>query len=359
MKPMLMASRLRSLAGFAFLFALTSTSSGCFLFFPWANDSQEDDGDDWDDNEDDWDADGDDDDDWEASDVDDPPELDVTIGVDDGVMGPADTISVFVDDDDTSTLEVNFEFAKDTSRDVDRGSSTTITGSTLGEGYGDLFIEVRDRDGGSDSVSVDGLLVDLTAPELEIEPCILAASGKGDRGTLAAWLGDAWALADVSLVVAPLSGTDGGGAVAFSESFVSWPSTFGESWDWSYFSVPASELPAGDSVASFTVRDRAGNTTTKQCDLFVDDSPPVVTLVAELVGGAIHATVSAVDDDATLPGSLVLYAGGAEVAHGQAPSTSFVLDAADFSSGDLALEGRAMDRAGNEGRSDIVLVELP
>lgn len=332
------------------LFLLSMSLPGCWWLAPsWDGDAGDDDDDDGWSNEDD---------DWEASDTDDPPELSVDVGVggNDGVMGPDDTIAVFVDDDDTETLDVSFRFALSVRRDVDRGGSTTITGAEIGEGYGDLQIQVSDADGGNTSTAVEGLLVDLTPPSIEMEPCILAANGKGDRGTMAAWIGDAWALGDVTLVVAPQDGLDLAPAV-FTETFASWPATFGESWDWSFFSVSAAQLPAGSSTATYTVRDRAGNTTSRSCDLFVDGSPPVVTLAATLVDDEIQVDATAVDDDAAF--SLVLHAGGVEVAHGAPPSTRFVLDAADFASGELALEARATDRAGNEGRSQVVVLDIP
>jgi hypothetical protein len=312
----------------------------------------------WDDDDDGWDDDEwDDDDEWEDDgEQDDPPSLDIELDTQNGIMGPSNTITVSVDDDDTLSLDVSLAFARNIDRQVDSGDRVTITGAELGEGYGDLLIEVFDRDGGNSSTSVEGLLIDLTAPLLEVEPCVLSASGKGDRGTLAAWIGDAWALGSVAVEVVP---DNGGDIVVFADSFGDWPSTFGESWDWSYFSVNASELPVGRSLATYTVRDRAGNATSRSCDLFVDALPPVVTLEAELVDGFIYAAVSASDDDDTaLPTGLVLRAGGADVAHGQAPSTSFVLDAADFPSGVLILEAAARDRAGNEGRSPIVALSL-
>lgn len=264
---------------------------------------------------------------------------------------PEDTVTVFVDDDDTSVLDVELSFARTVRRDVGRGETAVITGASLGEGYGELLVDVVDGDGGFTSVSVLDLLVDLTAPSVEIEPCVVAASGEGARGTLAAWVGDAWALGAVEVAV----GNEVIGAAAFPE----WPATFGETWDWSYFSISGADLPIGRATATFTVTDRAGNQTSGACELLVDADPPVVTLSAALVGGAIHAEVGATDDDDELPGALVLSAGGVEVAHGQAPSTRFVLDAADFPAGELVLEAGARDRAGNEGRSAPLVVTLP
>lgn len=336
---------IRNLTLMASLMALSMSSTSCLWLLGIDDDSSWDDEDDWQEDEDDW----------EEVDVDDPPTLDIELDAPNGIMGPDNTITVSVDDDDTEDLDVSLAFARDVDRTVSRGNFMTATGSDLGEGYGELVIHVFDRDGGFSSTSVEGLLVDLTPPLLEIEPCILAASGKGDRGTLAAWVGDAWALGSVAVEIVP----DEGDAIVRGDSFGDWPSTFGQSWDWSYFSVSANELPVGHSVATYTVRDRAGNASQQTCDLFVDALPPVVTLEAELVDGFIYAEVGASDDDVdALPTGLTLRAGGAEVAHGQAPSTSFVLDAADFPAGVLILEATACDRAGNEGRSEIVALSL-
>ncbi len=338
---------IRNVALIASLIALSMSSTGCLWLLGIDDDSS------WDDEDDDeWD---DEEDDWEAADTDDPPTLEIELDAPNGIMGPDNTITVSVDDDDTVDLDVSLEFARNVDRTVQRGNGMTVTGAELGEGYGELFIAVVDRDGGFSSTSVEGLLVDLTPPLLEIEPCILAASGKGDRGTLAAWVGDAWALGSIAVEVVP----DEGDPVVRGDSFSDWPSTFGQSWDWSYFSVSANELPVGHSLATYTVRDRAGNASQRSCDLFVDALPPVVTLEAELIDGFIYAEVGANDDDVdSLPTGLTLHAGGAEVAHGQAPSTSFVLDAADFPAGVLILEATARDRAGNNGRSPIVALTL-
>lgn len=341
---------MRTVALLLALAALSGCSPGC-LWLLGLNDSSDDD--------DDWETD-EDNEDWQAGDTDDPPTIDIELDAPNGIMGPGNTITVSVDDDDTVALDVSFEFARNIDRTVDRGNFVTVTGADLGEGYGELFIDVVDRDGGFSSTSVEGLLVDLTPPLLEIEPCVLAASGKGDRGTLAAWVGDAWALGSVAVEIVP-DDSDGAPGVPFvrGDSFSDWPSTFGESWDWSYFSVHASELPVGRSLATYTVRDRAGNATSRSCDLFVDALPPVVTLDAQVVDGFIYAEVGATDDDVdALPSALSLHVGGVEVAQGQAPSTSFVLDRADFPAGILLLEATARDRAGNEGHSPLVALSL-
>jgi hypothetical protein len=286
------------------------------------------------------------DDDWDG---DEPVELDVTMATAEPALGPTDEILVDAYDDTSNLIEVNVTFAQTSSTVVEGGAgSLSFTGAQLGEGYGEVVVDAYDSAGNRTTGTIGDVLVDLTPPVAEVSSCLIAADGE-----FSAWIGDGWALGSVELRV-------GDGAAA-SETFHDWPASFRDAWDWSYFSVPASALPVGEGEATLVVTDRVGNVATYACALVVDVAPPIVALDAAIDAfGVITATITASDDvteGALL--ALTLAARAVPLAESAGATTTFTLDGADFVSGPLPLEGRARDRAGNEGASTVAIVVVP
>ncbi|OGQ10684.1 MAG: hypothetical protein A2138_02015 [Deltaproteobacteria bacterium RBG_16_71_12] len=293
-----------------------------------------------------------DDDDWDA---DDPAEVEVAIATAEAALGPADVIVIDVLDDSSTVIDVQVTFAHTVWETVENGASSMITGAELGEGYGNVVVDAADDAGNVTTVTIGDVLVDLTPPVAEVSPCVIAADG----GEFTAWIGDAWALGSVELHVRGAGASET--STAASAAFPAWPSTFRTAWDWSYFAVPASALPVGAGDATLVVTDRVGNAAGFSCALVVDAVAPLVALAATIgADGVITATITTSDDvtDGALL-TVTLAARAVPLAESVGAVTTFTLDAADFASGPLPLEGRARDRAGNEGVSTVVAVDVP
>jgi hypothetical protein len=260
-------------------------------------------------------------------------------------------VNVHVEDDGT-ILSLSATFASTITKTLNGGEDGTsgdftLTGAELGEGLGDLVIVVSDDTGATATQTIVDLVVDLTPPAIALEPCVLNATGQGPRGAFQAWVGDAWALSAVALLVDDEPIVD----VAFDE----WPATLGTAWDWSYVSFASNELPTGAHDALLTVTDKGGNVTEAACDLVVDGNAPVVSATVT-AGADIVVDASATDLEGDV--SLDVVAGGFALASAPGPSAQFTLHPGDFPAGELAIYVLARDAAGNEGASPVTTVVI-
>jgi hypothetical protein len=200
-----------------------------------------------------------------------PPQIDEILIADWPPMGPAGVITVEVRDD-AGVASVLFEFAETVLFDTQdqRNVTLDVLGIELGEGLGDMVVTATDVDGTWARRTVEGLLVDLSAPEIDLLDTYIPASGP--EAVLFAWVSDAWILGDVTLEV--------GGEVLTYDFPDAYPSTLGQEWDYSLVSFEAGDLPLGSHLALLTVRDAAGNETSQSFDLVVDGTPPVASVAA-------------------------------------------------------------------------------
>jgi hypothetical protein len=124
--------------------------------------------------------------------------------------------------------------------------------------------------------------------------------------------------------------------------------------------LPASELSEGELQLSITVWDAAGNELQTEQTVVVDFTPPQVQFTAPqqgaVVSGQLELQVSAADNvqvravELRANGSLVAVLGGGQ--------TTVTIDTGVFPRGELLLEARATDTAGNVGATAQVTVEV-
>lgn len=276
-----------------------------------------------------------------------PPQIDEILIADWPPMGPAGVITVEVRDD-AGVASVLFEFAETVLFDTQdqRNVTLDVLGIELGEGLGDMVVTATDVDGTWARRTVEGLLVDLSAPEIDLLDTYIPASGP--EAVLFAWVSDAWILGDVTLEV--------GGEVLTYDFPDAYPSTLGQEWDYSLVSFEAGDLPLGSHLALLTVRDAAGNETSQSFDLVVDGTPPVASVAApsdgEHVSGVFAVQASGADDLG--PVSLEVSLGGVLAATAPGPSALVTIDASDFLPGPIELSVVAVDPAGNRSAPAIV-----
>ena len=216
--------------------------------------------------------------------------------------------------------------------------SVTVTGSELGEGFGQMGVTVFSLDGSSTRRAVDGLLVDLTPPEAFFHETVLPATGKH----LTFWMGDAWIVAGCEITI--------GDATFTAEVDPGYPDTIGVEWDFSLVTIPVEEIPIGAHQAHVSLWDAAGNTSVVTVPILIDGIAPEVGVPAPeegaILDGLFNLTVTATDDT-PLPIALEIRVGGALVATGASPETTITLDTADFPAGPTQISAVAVDEAGN------------
>jgi hypothetical protein len=279
-----------------------------------------------------------------------PPSIDAIDIADWPPIGPQGVVRVTASDDRAlAFLECTF---RNTVFRSLAGTTATVevSGQELGEGLGQLELVLVDVDGGWAERWVENLLVDLTPPEMGIGKSVLPVQGEGAR--LEAWVADAWVLGRVEL---------GFQGVTLSHDFEpGYPPTLGNAWDYSLVDFPTSELPAGSGVAQLRGWDAAGNLAVESFELTLDPDPPAVSILApaadSVVSGAFDVTVAAADPQGG-PVWITLWLGGTEVTTGVGPTLVVTLDASEFVPGTHDLEALAVDEAGNQStRTSVPIV---
>lgn len=283
-----------------------------------------------------------------------PPHIDDVYVADWPPLGPSGLMRVTVAGTaQLSRLELGFRnyFSVPLS-----GSAQTavVTGSQLGEGYGDLSLRAYDVRGGYAAREVTSLLVDLTPPEIYAQAASVRPATDGANTFVDVWVADAWVLGKVELQFQ--------GVTLVHDFPPGYPDTLGEAWDQSLVRFAAATLPEAVGPATIRATDAAGNTAEQLFDLSVDGTPPVAQILSPAEGTLAEGPlpIEVHGDDAA--GSAVLLevsAGGAPIATIPGPYGTLVLDPAEFSSGPLALSAVAIDDAGNRSEPDRVVVVVP
>lgn len=265
-------------------------------------------------------------------------------------LGPQGTVTITVTDD-RMLSEVELFFAKSSKQFLGGSFQTfTVTGSELGEGYGDLMVRATDSNGGWAERSVTNLLVDLTPPTIQLFDTTVPATGGDARVDF--WVSDAWVLGTVVL--------EFGNARLVHKFPEGYPSTLGEQWDSSLVSFDARVLPAQRDTATVTAIDAAGNYHSETFELYVDGDPPVVAITSPAPDAVVSGRFDIVID-ASDPGGgpiwVEITAGGAPMATASGPAI-VTLDAGELPAGLIDIAAWAVDEAGNESEPASVMVEV-
>jgi hypothetical protein len=229
----------------------------------------------------------------------------------------------------------------------------SVDGTSLGDGRGQLVVEVTGFDGARTTRYVDDLLVDLGAPVAYLDAAVLPSTD----AKLRFWIGDAWVVSGYRMLI--------GGKLFEHTLPEGYPPTFGTEWDFSLVSIPVEEIPPGVHLAELEVYDAAGNVTQASVPITIDDVPPIALIESPLEGAEVSGLfdVRLFGAD-SLPGlvSLELYAGGAEVATATGPQSIVTLDANELPQGSLRLDAIAVDQAGNRSEAasrTVIVVHTP
>jgi hypothetical protein len=254
-------------------------------------------------------------------------------------IGKTSGVQASVSDPDSNLSTVELSFKNKVTRAVSGGSATvSATGSELGEGFGTLTLTARDTTTAFARRTVLDLLVDLTPPEITLGQTVVAASG-----SLELWVGDAWILGKVEL--------EFGGELLTHAFEPGYPSTVGNTWDYSLVKFPMAELPAVEDEATIKAVDAAGNSVSETFTLVIDGAPPLVAITSPAEGatasGKLSVTISA-SDAGDGPVWIELSLGGTPVANGTGPSATLSIDTTEFAPGPTQLTAIATDRAGNQ-----------
>lgn len=281
------------------------------------------------------------------------PTVDITIA-DWPPIGPSGTVEVSASSP-AGLSSATFWFRNRADVPLNGGNEQrfTVDGASLGEGRGQLVVEVTGFDGARTTRYVDDLLVDLGAPVAYLDAAVLPASD----AKLRFWIGDAWVVSGYRLLI---------GGKSFEHQLPEgYPPTFGTAWDFSLVSIPVEEIPPGVHLAELEVYDAAGNTSFASVPITIDDVPPVALIESPSEGaevsGLFEVRLFGAD---SLPGlvSLELYAGGAQVATATGPQATLTLDANELPAGALRLDAVAIDQAGNRSEAaarTVVVVHGP
>ena len=209
----------------------------------------------------------------------------------------------------------------------------------LGEGLGDLWIGATDDQGAQQISKVDGLLIDLSPPEITLGETVVRYA---EDSEFEIWVADAWVLGHVELTV---------GEVTLTHNFDDgYPSTLGESWDYSLVQFASQSFPEGTDDGLITLYDAAGNSTETQFELTLDGQAPTVAITSPAPATIVSDLFDVVVDASDVGGGptwIELRVEGTPVATAVGPTATIQLDAADLTSGAVDLEAVATDQAGN------------
>lgn len=263
-------------------------------------------------------------------------------------IGPKTVLKAHITDD-RGLGSVAVDFRNHTEHNV-YGTSydLTFTGEDLGEGIGRAVIRANDNQGGHTDLGIEGIAVDLSPPDAQLLDDVVR---RGEGSDVWIWVGDAFVLGKVTITFGEASQT-----YAFDEGY---PPTFGEEWDQSLVNFPSLDLPEGSGAFSIQVWDATGNTITKDFDLLLDGTAPVVDIASPApsttVSGVFQVHATAADDSAG-PVWISLSLGGTPIGTFIGPDADINVDTSDYAPGEVVLSAIALDEAGNE--SDPIEVPL-
>lgn len=255
-------------------------------------------------------------------------------------LGPDSALTVTVSDDSgLDFVQVSFGydllfFPFGLSEDI------IVRADELGEGLGNLEVIAVDVHGQRQDAIVNGVLVDLTPPEITLGDVIVR---HGEGSVVELWATDAWVLGHVELAV--------GETVSTYDFEDAYPSTLGESWHYQLVQFPSQDFAQGTHDAVVTLFDGAGNSTQTMFALTLDGEVPTVAITSPepdaVVSGLFEVALTAADDG-TGPVAIELRVNGIPVATAVGPTATVQLDAATLTPGPAELTAVATDQAGNE-----------
>jgi hypothetical protein len=265
-------------------------------------------------------------------------------------IGPLASVEITATDN-RSLSRADVFFAKRSTRSLSGTASTfSVSGEVLGEGFGELLVQVTDSSGGTAERRFSNLLVDLTPPTIQLLETTVPATG--ERAHIDMWITDAWVLGDVTLQF---------GDKYLRHDFVdAYPPTLGKQWDTSLVSFEASAFPPGRGTARVVANDGAGNSAEKSFYLHIDAIAPAVQITApaadSVVTGRFDVTVEASD---ALGGNVwvELSVAGTTLAT-SVGSATLTLDANELPIGSATINAVAIDEAGNRSAPASVTVNV-
>jgi len=265
-------------------------------------------------------------------------------------IGPVASVQITATDN-RSLSRADLFFTKRSTRTLSGTfSEFSVTGDQLGEGFGELLVQVTDSSGGTGERRSGNLLVDLTPPTIQVLGATVPATG--DRAHIDLWVTDAWVLGDVTLQF---------GTEALLHDFVDgYPLALGKQWDTSLVAFDASALPPGRGTARVVAHDGAGNSAQKSFTLHIDAIAPTAKITApapdSVVMGNFDVTVEASD---ALGGTVwvELSVAGTTLAT-SVGSATLTLDANELTVGSATINAVAIDEAGNRSEPASVTVNV-
>lgn len=269
-------------------------------------------------------------------------------------FGPRSTLSTYCSDD-IGLRDIRAEFESEPSISLSgRSGSASFAGSALGEGQGTLRIVCCDTGQRCAFREIERFLVDLSPPQIEPDRLAASPTGEGFDGDIAIWVRDAWVLGSVELSFR--------GKTLLHEFPKAYPSTVGKEWDVSRVTFPAGDLPVGNGKAVVIARDAAGNVSSRELDLRIDATPPVVSVSTSSTsiasGSSFVVQMTSSDPDNPTPTQIDLWVGGARVAKLSGPHAELTVDASTLSPGPSEIRAIARDDAGNESAAAAVVVDI-
>lgn len=268
-------------------------------------------------------------------------------------LGKAGTIKVQLSDDESlSRLTATF---KNIARRTFTGTkgSISLSGNDLGEGLGTLTLVACDSRDACRERTVNDFLVDMTAPEAELESPTVSPKLSGIDGQLAIWVSDAWVLGSVDLTFE--------GKTLHHDFPKAYPATVGKEWDVSRVTFAAKDLPEKEGDATVVVRDAAGNSRTQSFHIRIDGTAPTVAITQPASGanvsGTFDVSLTATDEGPTPP-VVELWVGGARILEAPAPLGAISVDTSSLPAGPVEVKAIARDPAGNRSTLSAITVNV-
>lgn len=257
-------------------------------------------------------------------------------------LGKTGRIKVDLRDDEAlSRLTATFQ-------NVARRSFTGTTGSIflsgddLGEGMGTLTLVACDTRNACRERRVNDFLVDMTAPEADLESPTISPKLSGIDGQVAVWVSDAWVLGSVDFTFE--------GKTLHHDFPKAYPATIGKEWDVSRVAFDAKDFPEKEGEATVVVRDAAGNARTQSFHLRIDGTAPTVAITQPAngtnVSGSFDVSLSATDEGPAPP-TVELWVGGVRILDAAAPLGAITVDTSTLPAGPTEVKAIARDPAGN------------
>lgn len=268
-------------------------------------------------------------------------------------LGKDGRINVTVSDDEAlSRLTATFKNVARRTFVGTRGE-ISLSGSDLGEGMGTLTLVACDARSSCRERRVNDLLVDMTAPEAELESATVSPKLSGIDGQVAVWVSDAWVLGSVDLTFE--------GKTLRHDFPKAYPATVGTEWDVSRVAFDAKDLPEKEGDAVVVVRDAAGNARTETFHLRIDGTAPTVAITQPANGanvtGTFDVSLAAADEGPASP-TVELWVGGTRIVEATAPLSAITIDTSTLPPGPVEVKAVARDLAGNRSAASTVTVNV-